>query len=88
MCFTNILGQGLECHFCTVVRKFFFCQYRIDIPQKMNANVQIDADSIHIGPTIACSNTQNVDTEIQIHCCKMSEKVKLKFYLIKTENVL
>ena len=54
----------------------------------MNANVQINADSIHIGPTIACSDTQNVDTEIQIHCCKMSEKVKLKTYLIKTENVL
>ena len=55
----------------------------------MNANVQIDADSIHIGPTIACSSTQNVDTEIKIQCCscKISEKVKLKFYWIKNENV-
>ena len=41
----------------------------------MSANVKIDADNIHIGPIIVCESTKNVDSEINIQCCKISEKV-------------
>ena len=47
----------------------------IDTTQKMSANVQNDADNIHIGPTIVCGRTKNVNSEINIQCCKISEKV-------------
>ena len=42
----------------------------------MRENVNIDAESIHIGPQIVCSTTQNVSGKINILCCKISEKVK------------
>ena len=48
----------------------------------MSAN---EAQSIHIGPQIVCSSTNNVDTRINILCCKISEKVKLTFRWIYIE---
>ena len=53
--------------------------YIIDKTQMMNKNFQIDVDSVHIGPTIACNSTQNVDTEIKVQCCEVSDKVKPNF---------
>ena len=52
----------------------------IDNTQIMSANLQIDVESLHIGPKIDCSTAQNVNTKtkIQIFLCKMSSKVNLK----------
>ena len=41
----------------------------------MSANVQIDAESIHIGPKVVCNRAQDVNSEISILCCKISLKV-------------
>ena len=55
-----------------------------------SGNVKIDADKLHIGPQIVCSSTQNVDTKINIHCCKckISEKVNLTLTCNNNEKCL
>ena len=44
----------------------------------MSANVQIDAEMkvhIHIGPKVVCNRAQDVNSEINVLCCKISLKV-------------
>ena len=41
----------------------------------MSANVQIDAESIHIGPKVVCNRAQDVNSEINVLCCRISLKV-------------
>ena len=53
----------------------------------MSANVQIDAESIHIGPKVVCNRAQDVNSEINVLCCKISLKVCNKLILWIETNV-
>ena len=47
----------------------------------MSENIQIVAESVHLGPKINCSNAQNVNTKINLLLCKISVKVRLTSWI-------